>query len=907
MDHAPRDADFFATDAHLREDVNRLGSLVGALLVDQGGLWLLDLVERVRKAAIARREQRESIDALASGVAGLDLAIAEPLLRAFSTWFQMVNLAERVHRIRRRRDYQRQGSAPQPGGLEATVRELVAAGVDPDAIAAALRGLTVEPVFTAHPTESMRRSLLEKEHAIARQLMADLDRTATPDERAAQTAAIRMALTAAWQTADQAPTRPGVADEAEHVGFYLTDVLFRVVPLFHEDLGRALERGGCVEGPVPTVLRFGTWVGGDMDGNPNVGADTIRETLDAQRHLVLGLYRRELHKIERLLTQSVSRVAVDAAVVARLDAYRALLPDAARRLRARHADMPYRQLLAMMAARLAASEASADDFRGYPDAATFAADLMMISASLAAHRGEHAGRFQIERLARRVSVFGFHLAHLDIRQDARVHARAVAALVGDAGWSARTPAARAARLAAWLAGERTPFDAAASDDEVRATLAAFATQAEMRRRHGAQALGLSIISMATEPADVLGVLALAEATGGDAARAATDVAPLFETIDDLRAAPRVLADLLSEPAYRAHLDGRGRRQHVMLGYSDSSKDGGLVASRWALQRAQVELLEVAHDHGIHLTFFHGRGGSVSRGGGKTERAVIAAPRGSIGGHLRLTEQGEVVHRNYGMRAIAIRNLEQMTAATLRATVRPRAPEPREAAWRARMHAIAAASEHTFRELVHGDPDFIAYFRTATPIDVIERMRLGSRPSRRSAGAQAGIASLRAIPWVFAWSQSRSGLSGWYGVGAGLAHGIEAYGQDGVREMLAWPFFATLLDDVEMLLAKSDLDIAERYSQLAPPHLHAKFFPLLAAEFQRTRELILTLKGTEHLLQNDPRLRQTIRLRNPYVDPLSLIQVDLLARWRAAGSPEGELLDALVASVNGIAQGVQNTG
>jgi phosphoenolpyruvate carboxylase len=511
----------------------------------------------------------------------------------------------------------------------------------------------------------------------------------------------------------------------------------------------------------------------------------------------------------------------------------------------------------------------------------------------------------VRRLLRRVQAFGFHLAALDLRQESSQHDAALAALLGDPGFPARPWAERAQRLRDLVAGT----DPAANPDAADAArvLAVFRTVAGALPRYGARAIGAYIISMSRSAADALAVLALARQAGCLDANGAVplDVAPLFETVDDLDAAAGTLRSLFADPVYREHLRERGDRQVVMLGYSDSAKDGGLVASRWALQQTQVQLTALAAEAGVRIAFFHGRGGSLSRGGGKTGRAVVAAPRGSVDGYLRLTEQGEVIHRKYGIRALALRNLEQATGAVLRATLRPRKPEPREAAWREMAAAIAAAARAHYRGLVYEREGFVDYFRAATPIDVIERLRIGSRPSKR--GNAGGVSSLRAIPWVFAWSQNRCGLTAWLGVGTGLAHGIERFGHDAVAEMARdWPFFATLVDDVEMVLAKSDLGIFERYSRLAGD-AHAHFFPGIAAEFERTRAAILSLKGTQQLLEGDFRLRQSIRLRNPYVDPLSLLQVDLLARWRAAGRPEDALFHALVTTVNGIAAGVQNTG
>ncbi len=428
---------------------------------------------------------------------------------------------------------------------------------------------------------------------------------------------------------------------------------------------------------------------------------------------------------------------------------------------------------------------------------------------------------------------------------------------------------------------------------------------DLRGTLGEHAFGPYIISMSRTAADALAVLALARIAGcveDDAVP--LDVAPLFETVDDLQAAPEVMRALFEDPVYRSHLCARGDRQTVMLGYSDSAKDGGLMASRWGLQRAQVDLLELAREAGVRIVFFHGRGGSVSRGGGKTERAIIAAPRGTVDGRMRVTEQGEVIHHKYGIRALALRNLEQMTGAVLRASLRPRPPEPREDSWRSIAGELARVSRDHYRALVHEREDFPAYFRAATPIDVIELLRIGSRPSRRRDG---GISNLRAIPWVFAWSQNRSGLTGWYGVGTALRHGIDTHGLDAMAAMARdWPFFAAVIDDVEMLMAKSDLDIFERYSRLAG-ELHGAFFPAIADEFARTRDAILALKDRDELLADDYRLRLSIRLRNPYVDPISLLQVELLQRWRAGDREDEATLRALMATVNGIAAGIQNTG
>ena len=896
-----RDIEFLPNDGPLREDVNRLGRIVGEMLAEQHGSEFFDTVERLRTTAIQLRATSAGPEQLAGQLAGLAPAEADRLTRAFSAYFRVVNIAERVHRIRRRRDYERAGAAPQPDGLHDVFLRLQAHGVGFDELAGWFARLDIEPVLTAHPTEAVRRSLLEKEQIIVKCLVGDLDRQRTPGERSADLARLRMALTTAWQTAESAMLRPRVQDEFEHVGFYLGDPLYRVIPVFYEVLETAARAvyGECP--PLPPLIRFGTWVGGDMDGNPNVTAETIAAALKAQRAVVIDHYEREVAVLARALSQTLDRVDVDPDVASRISDYRRRMPAVAATLNPRHDDMPYRVLLTLMRARLAATVAEREG--AYAGAADFIADIELIERSLAAHKGMHAGWFAVRRLWWRVRTFGFHLARLDVRQDARVHAQALAVALGDDEWDARDDAAQTKVLVPFASGAA---ELPAPEDDVGRMLdAVFDQLAYARDTYGSAATGVYIISMAHGVADVLAVMALARRAafidaGGDVP---LDIAPLFETVDDLRSAPQTLTALLADPAYRDHLRARGEQQMVMLGYSDSSKDGGIVASRWALQRVQVELLEVARDAGVHIVFFHGRGGTISRGGGKTSRAIVASPRGSVDGHLRITEQGEVIHRKYGIRALALRSLEQTVGAVLIASARPRPPEPREIAWRAAMAHVARHGEQAYRDLLEAD-GFIDYFRLATPIDVIERMTLGSRPARRRT---TGIGSLRAIPWVFAWSQCRSTLTGWYGVGSALERTAGEVGEDVLREMAReWPFFRTLLDDVEMVMAKSDLSIAALFSRLAGV-LHEAFFPGIEAEFERTRHWVLRLKDTAGLLEQDPRLALSIRLRNPYVDPMSLMQIDLLRRWRASGSGDDALFGALVTTVNGVSAGLQNTG
>ena len=950
-----RESEFLPHDGPLREDVSRLGAMVGRMLAEQGGSALFGRVEQVRIAAIRRRGEGASVDELASSLAGLDAADAEALARAFATYFQAVNTAERVHRIRRRRDYQRDGSAPQPESLLDVLGRLKAQGVGADELLGWLDQLWIEPVFTAHPTEAVRRSLLEKEQAVVRSLVDGFDQNRTPQERKEDDDRIFMALSSGWQTAEASPVRPTVQDEHHHVGFYLVNPIYRIVPALYESLASALQEVYGVAVLLPSLLGFATWVGGDMDGNPNVGAETIAASLATQRAHVIEHYVADVATLARLLSQTEGRVAVDARLQQRLDDYRVRFPAAAQKVRPRHADMPYRSLLTLIGGRL---EATQDDnhVEGYTSVAELLEDLQLIARSLVNNHGLHAGAYAVQRLIRRVRTFGLHLARLDVRQDSRVHDDALAALLEDPQWNGRAAEERVTRLQPYASGEQA--FGGSTDANAVSTRAVFDALHVARGRYGAGAIGLYIISMARSAADVLAVLALARyggfvdaspelpplpsgeragvrghagdavvseqasidssastrpspqssPQGGEEAKARSvvplNIAPLFETVDDLKNAPATLRALLDDSVYRQHLAARGNQQWVMLGYSDSGKDGGTLASRWGLQRAQVELLEVANAAGIKLAFFHGRGGSASRGGARITPALMSSPRGAVAGVLRVTEQGEVIHRKYGIRALALRNLEQTVGAVLRASLRPRETEPREELWREQMSWLSTNSRQAYRAFVDRE-NFVDYFRHATPIDVIERMTLGSRPaSRRS---MRGVQDLRAIPWVFAWTQCRSIITGWYGLGAALEQGVAEFGEAALAEMARdWPFFSNLLDDVEMVLAKCDLDIAEAFSKLSGP-LHEEFFGLIRAEFGRTRHWLLKLKGSDALLHGDPRLAASIRLRNPYVDPMSLLQVDLLQRWRDGDGKDDTLLQALVACVNGVSQGLQNTG
>ncbi len=894
-------------DQALRKDVRTLGKMVGDLILEQGGETLFDFVENARLRSIRRREDNEKPgEELAELVKDLDPEFAQQVIRSFSTYFQMVNTAEKVHRIRRRREYLQEVGHYQPGGFEDTLVKLKASGVSAEDFQALLHTLRIEPVFTAHPTEPTRRTMLRKEQNIVRHLVELLNPTMTAQETRVALDNIRLLITTGWQTDEHPSEQMTVADELEHVLFFITDVLYRAMPPFYEDIEHAVSRiygeeGAAME--IPVLVKFASWVGGDMDGNPNVNAKTIRATLARQRSLILDLYYKECASIAAKLSQTVDNIEFDAAITAKVDEYRSVFQQAYHAVPARHRDMPYRVLLRLIQQRLQSTYD--DDIFPYEKVAQFRNDIQIIADSLTNNMGEHAGLFSIQRLLRRIDTFGFHLVTLDVRQDAEVHRQVIGECLGEDDWFEMSAADRTQRLVEALDSKESAPDVLSN--RARKTLAVFQAIASCKRKYGRDAIGPFIISMTKGADDILSVLLLAHwgelhTKRGDVP---LDVAPLLETVDDLENGKEILNAILSTEIYKKHLSKRDNCQTVMIGYSDSNKDSGLASARWALQNAQEVLVDVVTSHGVDLTLFHGRGGTISRGGSKTHVAVLGAPPGTVNGRLRVTEQGEIINEKYGLRGIALRTLEQVTGSVALATALPKHRGNDMPEWHKMMDVIADESRRAYRKLIYETPGFYEYFRAATPVDLIERMRIGSRPSSRR--SQSGIEDLRAIPWVFSWTQARCMLPGWFGIGTGLAKAAEQFDDDAFREMFReWYFMRALTADAEMVLAKADLGVAKLYSQLSGD-AHQVFFPIIENEYELTQNLILEYSGHESLLQGDSTLQRAIMLRNPYVDPMSLMQIDLLARWRDSNREDDALFSALLASVNGIAQGLQNTG
>ncbi len=881
-----------------------LGALVGEVIREQGGSALFEAVESDRQAAIARREgDAEGARLLAERTRNVPPAEARDLVRAFSTWFEMVNMAEKVHRIRRRRQYINEGKT-QPSGIPEAVARLKQQGLSLDDVRRLMLEMWIEPVFTAHPTESTRRTILRKQQKIAQLLLGRLGLARTAAETRVIWERIRAEITSGWQTADNSRERLTIADEREHVLFFIAEVLFQIVPTFYEEIEAALEE---VYGPevrereLPEILRFGSWVGGDMDGNPDVHAKTLRETVARQQQIIVNRYFLECKGLAESLSQSASRIGIAAELSARIEQYNVLLPSAGSMSPARHDRMPYRVFLGQVMERLRATyDGRANHYESVND---FLGDLNLIADSLRANKGEHAGLFQVRRLIRRVRTFGFHLATLDIRQNAAAHRVVLGQGFGDPEWAARGAAERTQRLREALERDEGPTNVL--DASGKRSLWVFEALAHCRHRYGPDAIGPYVVSSTEGIDDILSVLLLArwadtaDRRSGDVP---TDVAPLFESAEALQRCGEVMKQLFEEPVYKRHLLGRANHQYVMIGYSASNKESGIVRSRWLLRQAQESLFAAADAAGIDLTLFHGQADGIDRGGGRTEVLVRGGPDGARRGRLRITEQGELINEKYGLRPIALRVFEQaFNALSLsRAGVVP--PERVEPQWREAMELLSKESSRVYRGLVFEDAEFHEFFSQLTPIDVVERMQIGSRPVSRV--ERVGIAALRSIPWWHAWSQCRYMMPGWFGAGSALELASRTLGDAALRDMYEnWFFFTNLIDDIELSLARADLEIARVYEQLVDEK-YRRFIPLLRAEYELTRRQVLNIRCCVHLLDGASTVQRSIMLRNPYIDPMHLVQVDLLQRWRARKREDRELLSALVSTVSGISQALQ---
>jgi phosphoenolpyruvate carboxylase len=911
-------------EAPLRRDVRSLGMLLGEVLREQAGDALFEKVEELRLSAIRRREAmaegslKEAEDLLQLAVLGantMPVDQAYQLSRAFAFYFELINLAETNHRKRRRLSLQLCGdTVAQRGSLRGTLRAMRRVGISADEALHWLRQIFIVPVFTAHPTEIARRSVLTKRRRIG-EFLERLDRIPVPDEElAALEEAVVAEITALWQTDEVRSSRPKVADEIKMGLDYYDVSIFETLPRLYQEVVAALksEYGLNVDvSELPLLLAFGSWIGGDRDGNPFVTPDVTREAMRDAKVRLLSYYDQRVQLIIDLLTTSAQQSPVSDELRGKLDSYLNQLQTGVSQVLGSHFQFElYRRFLVCVHARMLRTagqhaadseslEASLTVLPAYCSAEEFRNDLEILRRSLAENKGLRLAQTLIDPLILLVRTFGLHLHTLDIRQHARLHKKALE------------------EASAWCSQNASIVPSSLSP-ESRDVIETFRAIAELKAGCSPETIPQYVISGASTAEDVLAVVWLARLGGVEVAGSGSDPGlmpvPLFESIEDLQQAPVVCRQLWTAPDYRKLLESWGNTQEVMLGYSDSNKDGGMLTSTWEIFCAHRALHEVAHECGIKLRLFHGRGGTVGRGGGPTHRSIYAQPVGAFDGQIRITEQGEVLNWKYSDVVLAERNLELMIAASLDALARPNARDPNGhqsglllPEWEAAFDALSATAFEFYRTNIIDDPDVLHYFEVATPVAELEHAKIGSRPSRR--GGKASFASLRAIPWVFGWTQSRQLVPAWFGVG----YAIEEYAKhaDGMallQAMMAeFPLFIDLIRNVEMALAKADLGIASLYASLVPEGaLRERVFSKLKAEFERTLSAVLAITGQRELLEKNQVLARSIRLRNPYVDPMSLIQVDLLRRKRA-GEDTDEVNRAIAGTINGISAGLRNTG
>jgi phosphoenolpyruvate carboxylase len=793
-----------------------------------------------------------------------------------------------------------------------------------------LRDLFILPVFTAHPTESKRRVIQQRLRTIAGLLRALEQPDLLPDERLALSEQVHENMVILWQSDETRDRRPTVLDEVRNGMYYFENTVFALAPAIYAELVRALATYYPGEHfDVPTFLRYGSWIGGDRDGNPFVTVEVTEEAIREQKETILKLYNIEVDKLYNHLSSATTRVGFSQELLESIQHDFTLVPPEEHEVLERFRLEPYRQKLILMFRRLRATRAENEspwkkrvrNPRAYHSVQEFQGDLLLIHNSLCANKGERLVRGDLARLLRAVEIFGFHLATLDIRQHADHHRRAMGEIVERYGLASRyatlAEAERVALLSREIASARPLTAKLDFSPETNQAVELFRLIRQAHEQVDAEIIQSYIISMTAQVSNVLEVLLFLRDAG---LFGKIDVTPLFETMEDLHNAPRIMSKLFANAAYRQHLAGRGHHQQIMIGYSDSNKDGGYLRANWMLFQVQRNLARVCDEHGIRLTLFHGRGGTLGRGGGPTSRAILAQPPESVRGRFKITEQGEVISNRYDNPEIAHRHLEQMVSAVL-LTSGKRPVYPQEQEWATLMEELSQRAYVKYRALVE-QPNFLRYFHDTTPIDLIDQLNIGSRPARRK--QTESISDLRAIPWVFSWSQSRVNLPSWYGVGTALASWVdeERAGHAGevatirqtrlaqLRTMYQrWPFFTTVLDNVQVGLCKADMDIASLYAQLTSREIQAAIFAEIRQEFERTKELVLQVTESTELLAKEQWLQRSIKLRNPYVDPLNCIQVALLRHLRSQPNPDTleQLQQAILLSVNGVAAGLQNTG
>ena len=912
-----------------------LSYLGGRSFVDDGAL-LLELFTAVltasegeeavalheRAAALGKRSRagdHAATRALEELVAALPLDDAQVLMRSLSRWFQLINLAEDNERVRRLRRRERAGAgAPRVGSLRDAVMHVAERGTTAAELRAMLAGAELRLVMTAHPTEARRRTTVEKLARIFARLRELDERQPMPGDEAAAHRALAGTIQELWGSDEVRAASPTPLDEVHGGLVYFASTLHRVVPELYRELETAVaEAYPGEEIAVPPLLTFGSWMGGDRDGNPNVTAAVTVEALEMMRTACLHLLEGRIELLAQRVSLSDRLVTCSQELETALAQLAARFPEEAARLERRNPEEPYRRFFSLLVARVRATREGLADAYGSP--AELLADLRTAQRSLRAGQGEFVAATQLHDTIRQVEVFGFHFARLDIREHADRHGAAIAEILSALGvheaYASLAPAERSALLAREIAQRRPliPSDLGGLSAETQEVVGTFRTLGELLRGRHAGAVQSYVVSGTEEPAHLLEVLLLMKESGlaeAGGERALLRIVPLFESEDSLERSPETLRALLELPVYRSALRAVGDEQEVMIGYSDSNKDAGYVASGWATYRAQIALAEELERHGVTWVFFHGRGGALGRGGGPANRAIHAQPPGTVGGRMKMTEQGEVLSAKFSLPEIAHRELELTASAVLVSTLEPPAgPDPeRLERYGAVMTEMAQRSAEEYRDLVYGDAGLEAFFHAATPVDEISRLQLGSRPAKRKPSRD--IADFRAIPWVFSWTQARIVLPAWFGLGSALDAAVDAHGLDLLREMeREWPFFSALLSNAEMACAKADLTVGRRYAALVDDRaVRERIWIRIEAEFGRTCHALLAVTNQDRLLAREPLLRASIDRRNPYVDPMSLLQVELLRRSRAAaGGDDEELARASFLAINGIAAGMRNTG
>jgi phosphoenolpyruvate carboxylase len=912
----------FDKDSPLRDDIRLLGRLLGDTIREQEGPDGFDLVEHIRTTSV--RFHRDADEAarreLASILDELTPEQAARIVRAFSYFSHLANIAEDRHHIRRNRAHLLAGSAPRAGTLVHAIGRVIAANIEPRQLRSFFDTALISPVLTAHPTEVRRKSTITCEMAIADLLEQRDRRDLTENEHGEIVDKLRRAVVTLWQTSLLRGTTLTVLDEVTNGLSYYDYTFLREVPRLHLSLEDELARIDplSLETDVGTFLKMGSWIGGDRDGNPFVTAETLGATARMHGRTALRFYLEELHKLGAELSLSTRIVPI-------ADALRTLA-DRSPDVSPHRADEPYRRAISGIYARAAATLNFFDDHPvalapvgkapPYQSASELKADLDVIHASLCEHGSRILARGRLRRLRRAVDCFGFHLASIDLRQNSTVHERTVAELLEVAmpgtGYSGLSEGQRIEILTSELTKPRplvSPYLTYSS--ETRGELAIFHGAAEARAAHGTDIVLTSIISMARSVSDLLELGLLLKEAGlvGADGRSDINIVPLFETIEDLRSCAVVMDAALALPSYRKLVANRGDTQEVMLGYSDSNKDGGFVTSGWELYKAEIELIEVYRRHNVRMRLFHGRGGSVGRGGGPSYDAILAQPGGAVGGQIRITEQGEIISSKYSKAEVGRRNLETLVAATVEASLlEPERKAPREV-YLQTMEQLSQDAFTAYRALVYETPGFEDYFWSSTVINEIATLNIGSRPASRAKTPR--IEDLRAIPWVFSWAQCRLMLPGWYGFGSAVTAYLVKHSDEGLERLRSmyreWPFFRTLLSNMDMVLAKSSVPIASRYADLvADQDLRTAIFTRMVAERETSIEMLLRITQQTKLLEDNPLLERSIRNRFPYLDPLNHVQVELLKQHRANEGDE-QLLRGIQLTINGISAGLRNSG